>query len=64
MSIDDCGVSVSHKSEGHVHETHGHKTTSSEHGEEERKAERKGSSLICSGGNLLIKYIYFCLLCQ
>ena len=49
---DKCGVSVSHKSEEHVHETHGHKTTtSSEHREEkhgeahpERKAEWKGIS--------------------
>ncbi len=34
----NCGVSVSHHFEGHVHETHGHKTTtSSGHGEEEHK---------------------------
>lgn len=42
--IAHCGVSVSHKSEGHQHETHGYET-SSEHGEkrvEERKADRKG----------------------
>lgn len=51
---DNCGISVSHKSEGHVHEIHGHKTTSSEHGERrqegERKAERKG---MCRGSNVL-----------
>lgn len=45
---DDCGVSVSHHFEGHVHETHGHKTTSSGHGEEKeekaRKPEREGIS--------------------
>ncbi len=43
---DDCGVSVSHNFEGHVHETHGHKTTtSSGHGGEEHTGghtERKG----------------------
>lgn len=57
----NCGVSVSHKSEGHAHEAHGHRTTtSSGHGEErereehnEIKAERKGISFICSGGNVL-----------
>ncbi len=49
---------VSHKSEGHVHETHGHKT-SSEHKEErqegERKADGEGIQFKCSGGSLLIK---------
>ena len=57
----NCGVSVSHKSEGHAQEAHGHRTTtSSGHGEErereehnEIKAERKGISFICSGGNVL-----------
>lgn len=52
---DACVVSVSHNFEGHVHESHGHKTaTSSEHGgekeeEEEhrkRKAEKRGR--VCS----------------
>lgn len=50
--------------EEHLHETHGHKTTSSEHGERgkvedehqtERQAERKGISSVrvhCSGGNI------------
>ncbi|KAI3362182.1 hypothetical protein L3Q82_012503 [Scortum barcoo] len=39
---DDCGVSVPHHSEGHVHETHGHKiTTSSGHGEERQVEEHK-----------------------
>ncbi len=56
----DCGVSVSHHFEGHVHEAHGHKSASSSgHGEEreeeERKAERKGISFICSGRNFLRK---------
>ncbi len=41
-----CDVSVSHKSEGHVHEAHGHKTTSSGHGE---KREETGISSMCSG---------------
>lgn len=36
-------MTVSHKSEGHEHATHGHKVTSSEHGEkkEEEEKERK-----------------------
>lgn len=45
----DHGVSVPHQPVDHVHETHGHKnTTSSEHGEEreeeekDRKAEMTG----------------------
>lgn len=43
----DCGVSVSHTSEGHVHETHGHKTsTSSEHGEKKQEDEHQGIGLI------------------
>ena len=41
-----CGLSVLHIFEGHRHESHGHKTASSEHGEEERKADRKGISFI------------------
>lgn len=51
-----CGVSASQNFEGHVHETHGHKT-SSEHGEEreeehkERKIERKGISFVSSSGS-------------
>ncbi len=56
--MNTCGVSVSHNPEGHVHESHGHKTSLSEHGEgrqeEERKAERKGISFICSEGNVLL----------
>ena len=44
MSQNDYGVSVSHKSEGHGHDTHGHSTTSSSgHGEE--RHGHKGISL-------------------
>lgn len=40
-----CGVSDPHKSEGHVHEPHGHKTaTSSGHGGEREEEEHKGIS--------------------
>ncbi len=46
-------MSVSHKSEAHVQETHGHKTTSSGHGEEEHK-ERKGMCFVCGGCNFLV----------
>ncbi len=61
---DDYGVSVSHHFEGHVHETHGHKTPiSSGHGEEnrhnERKAEKRGISFICSGGSIYRSYIQY-----
>lgn len=63
----DFGVSVSHNFEGHVQETHGHKP-SSEHREEseveERKAEKKGISFICSDGNLIKCTSCFYLLCQ
>lgn len=48
----NCGVLVSHKSEGPAHETHGHKTTSG-HGEEEHK-ERKGICFVCRGSNVLV----------
>ncbi len=48
-------------SEGHVHEAHGHKTTSSGHGEKreeeekERKTEKTGILFfLCSGGNVLL----------
>lgn len=58
---DNRGLSVSHESEGHVHDTHGHKTTtSSEHGEEkheeahkEKRAKSKGVTFTCSGSNLM-----------
>ena len=37
MLKNDCGVSVSHTSDGHGHDTHGHKTASfSGHGEEHK----------------------------
>lgn len=37
----NCGVSVSHKSVEHGHETHGHRTTSSSgHGQETKGIER------------------------
>lgn len=45
---DNCGVSVSHNSEGHEHQAHSH-TTSAEHGQgkhEDTHAERKGISSI------------------
>lgn len=39
----NCGVSVLHMPEGHGHETHGHKTTtSSEHGERREEEKHKG----------------------
>lgn len=44
-------VSDSHKSE--VHEPHGQKTTSPEHGEE-RKAESKGISFTCRRAKVLL----------
>lgn len=55
------GVSVS-QSEGHMHETHSHKTTiSSHHGEEmeqedhkDKKAERKGIFCAFSGSNVVV----------
>lgn len=40
IMINGVCVSVSHKSEGHEHETHGHKT-SSEHGEKRVEEEKK-----------------------
>lgn len=59
--IDDCGVSVSQHFEGHIHETHSHKTTSSEHGgkreEEEhteRKVEKRGIEFIYSGDDVAV----------
>ncbi len=50
LSLTIVGVSVSHNFEGHIHETHGHKSTSSEHGEKRKgeeqnevKAEKRGA---------------------
>lgn len=55
-------MTASHKSDGHVHETHGHKTTtSSEHGEKrkeddetERITEKTGIFFVRSSGNVLV----------
>lgn len=51
---DNCGVSGPHKSEEHIHERHGHKTTTSSEHWEETKAEGKGISFICNGSNALV----------
>ena len=51
MVTDNCGVSVSHHFEGHGHETHGHRTTTSHgHGGEhtDRKAEKRRSSFVAA----------------
>ena len=49
-----------HKSHGHVHETHGHKTTASHgHGQEEHthgKVEKTGTLYWCSGSYVLVTY--------
>lgn len=43
--FDNCGVSVSHKSQGHIHETHVHTArTSSGHGQKGEEEEHKGIS--------------------
>lgn len=67
IMINGVCVSVSHKSEGHEHETHGHKTSSVHGGnreeEEERKTEMKGISFICNGGKALLELhtvVYLC----
>lgn len=39
-----CCISVSHKPEGHLHETRGHKTSPSQHGEEEHKGIQAAAS--------------------
>lgn len=63
---DNCGVSVFHKHEEHVHGIHGHKITS-EHAEkreeEERKTRVKGISFTCSGGKAFLDLhtvVYLC----
>lgn len=40
-----CGVSVSHKFEGHIHETPGHKTTTSSEHELEREEQDEDQEL-------------------
>lgn len=53
---ENCGVSVFHKSESQVHESHGHKTaTSSEHGEDD-ESEHKSISLT-SDRDLYLVYL-------
>lgn len=42
-------VSVSHTSEEHVNDPHGHKVTSSVHGKKEEEEEHRGTSFECPG---------------
>lgn len=42
----NCGFSVSHKSDGHRHETHGHKT-SSQHEDQAEGHDREGTAECC-----------------
>lgn len=41
-----CCISVSHKPEGHLHETRGHKTSPSQHGEDQDKGIQAAASQI------------------
>lgn len=59
VSFINCGSTVSHMLEGHTHETHGHKTTTTASKEEEHtgsKADKKGIFFsICRGNSF-----FFC----
>lgn len=60
----NCGVTVSHKSEGHEHATHGHKVTSSEHGEKKEEEEKERKTGITPKLCVVVESVQIYILCR